>query len=660
MPTATVLANLIDSLDIAIWKLDTEYRVLSCNNKARAVYGENAVGDFCYHVAARRNSVCPNCPAQKVLEEGKNSGRSQHSRVTVNGRKIHIDHTATPLKNREGQVTGAVVSVADITHLCEVEDELKRHQNELEKLVAERTHKLTESETRYRLLLEESQRQNELHQSLLHSSSDAIIVYDMVGLVKYINPTFTEIFGWNFDELRGQRIPFLPESEREESMGHILALINEGTACHAFNTRRLTKNNRLIDVSLSASRYADHLGKPAGMLVILRDITRQVKAEKEAHKARKLESVGVLAGGIAHDFNNILTGILGNISLAQTLTDKGSELNKILTASAEASLRAKELTQQLLTFAKGGDPVKRVTNLEAIITDSTKFVLRGSNVKCVFDFARDLKPAKIDAGQISQVIQNIVSNADQAMPSGGIIKIKVENTRPSDSEQIELKSDDHLKITIEDQGCGIPPELIDNVFDPYFTTKTENSGLGLAITHSIINKHGGTITIETETDPNKKTGSTFSIYLPTTAQGKTAEPAEPTTRKIKSANITILIMDDEVMISELLKRILHKKGYKTITATDGEEALELYKETCASGGQIDLSILDLTVPGGMGGQETAQHLLKLNPQAKIVVSSGYFNDPIMANFKDYGFKAALTKPFQMVELLSTIENALVE
>ncbi|MCK5680616.1 response regulator, partial [bacterium] len=365
-------------------------------------------------------------------------------------------------------------------------------------------------------------------------------------------------------------------------------------------------------------------------------------------------------GGIAHDFNNILTGILGNISLAQTLTDKGSELNKILTASAEASLRAKELTQQLLTFAKGGDPVKRVTNLEAIITDSTKFVLRGSNVKCVFDFARDLKPAKIDAGQISQVIQNIVSNADQAMPSGGIIKIKVENTRPSDSEQIELKSDDHLKITIEDQGCGIPPELIDNVFDPYFTTKTENSGLGLAITHSIINKHGGTITIETETDPNKKTGSTFSIYLPTTAQGKTAEPAEPTTRKIKSANITILIMDDEVMISELLKRILHKKGYKTITATDGEEALELYKETCASGGQIDLSILDLTVPGGMGGQETAQHLLKLNPQAKIVVSSGYFNDPIMANFKDYGFKAALTKPFQMVELLSTIENALVE
>lgn len=658
MATATALGDLLNTLDIAVWELDTEYRVQSYNRKAREIYGDYVVGDYCYHAAAGLDHVCPDCPAQKVLEEGKESGRSRHSRINTKGEKISIDHSANPLKDEQGQVTGAVISIVDITDLVNIEDELKKHQNELEKIVAERTLKLKENEASYRRLLEESQLQTELYRSLLHSSSDGIIVYDTSGLVKYVNPTFTEIFGWTLDELKNQRIPFLPESEREESMRHILALINDGIPCQAFRTRRLTQDGRLIDISLSASRYSDHSGNPAGMLVILSDISKQVAAEKEALKVRKLESVGVLAGGIAHDFNNILGAILGNISLAQTYTDAGSELYKILTDSEKATLRAKDLTQQLLTFAKGGEPIKKVTELKAIIKDSTEFVLRGSNVKCAFDFACDLKPAQIDAGQISQVIQNIIVNANQAMPAGGCINIKVENLNINAADKTALRPGIYSKITITDQGCGIPQQILDKIFDPYFTTKDGNSGLGLAITHSIINKHNGSINIETETDPGLNPGSTFTILLPATDQEVETNASNLETNQIRPENITILIMDDEKMISDLLEKILQTKGFKTLTAEDGQDALNIYQERAATDNQISLTIMDLTVPGGMGGKEANEKLLEIDPQAKVIVSSGYANDPIMANFSEYGFKAALSKPFRMQELFSTIEEVL--
>ncbi len=657
MATATTLSDLLDTLDIAVWELDTEYRVQSYNRKAREIYGDDVIGDYCYHVAAGLNHVCSNCPAQKVLEEGMAGWRSRHSRKNTKGEKISIDHSANPIRDEQGQITGAVISILDITDLVNIENELKKHRNELEKIVAERTLKLKENEAKYRRLLEESQLQTELYRSLLHSSSDAIIVYDTSGLVKYVNPTFTEIFGWTLAELENQHIPFLPESEREESMRHIRNLINDGTPCQAFRTRRLTRDGRLVDISLSASRYADHLGNPAGMLVILSNISNQIAAEKEVLKARKLESVGTLAGGIAHDFNNILAAILGNISLARTYIDADSEIHKILADSEKATLRAKDLTQQLLTFAKGGEPIKKVTELKAIIQDSTEFVLRGSNVKCEFDFASDLKPAQIDAGQISQVIQNIVVNANQAMPTGGYIKIKVENSTIKDTHQTTLKAGSYSKITITDQGCGIPRQILDRIFDPYFTTKDGNSGLGLAITHSIIDKHNGSISIETDSGLNP--GSTFTILLPATDQEVAPETANPGTDKIEPDNITILIMDDEAMISDLLEKILQTKGFNTLTATDGQNALDIYKESAATGNRINLAIMDLTVPGGMGGMEATEKLLKIDPQAKIIVSSGYANDPIMANFKEYGFKAALSKPFRMQELFSTIDLVLL-
>ncbi|MEA1923342.1 MAG: PAS domain S-box protein, partial [Pseudomonadota bacterium] len=495
--------------------------------------------------------------------------------------------------------------------------------------------------------------QKELYRSILSSSSDAIVVYEMTGLVQYINPAFSEIFGWSLDELKGRRIPFLPESEREESMKQIMALIHGGVPCREFRTKRLSKSGQLIDISLSASRYTDHRGEPAGMLVILRDISKRVRAEQEALKVRKLESVGVLAGGIAHDFNNILGAILGNISLALDITDEKDNIHELLTASEKASLRAKDLTQQLLTFAKGGEPIKEIASIEDIIRDSAAFILRGSNVRCDFNFDQNLQSVKIDSGQISQVIQNIITNADQAMPTGGIIEISCTNFKSEPQDQLPVEVGDYIKINIKDHGVGIPATILDKVFDPYFTTKKSGNGLGLAITHSIVNKHGGHITIDSVSGQ----GCMITIYLAATRKKQTTDPVKAPATPTKSPGGKILIMDDEEMIRELVERMMSLKGYDVLSAADGEEAIRLYEKASQSGAPIDLIIMDLTIPGGMGGQEAIQKILQFDPQVKAIVSSGYSNDPVMSEYEKYGFCAALSKPFQLQELITTINQA---
>jgi PAS domain S-box-containing protein len=273
------LVNIIDTLDIALWELDTNYHVLNCNQKAYEIYGKRVVGDFCYHAAAGRDSICPNCPAQLVFA-GHKSGRSEHTRITASGETIIIDHTATPLINKDGILVGVMGTIVDITHLKTTEQELKQHQYQLRDLVKKRTQESQESEVKYRRLYEKAKREEELYHSLLDHSGDAIVIYDMDGLVQYLNPTFTHMFGWSLIELKGQRVPFLPESEREKSIKYIMAAIYDNIPCQGFETTRLTKDGQLLNISLSASRYCDHQGQPVGMLVILRDITKRKQIEK--------------------------------------------------------------------------------------------------------------------------------------------------------------------------------------------------------------------------------------------------------------------------------------------------------------------------------------------------------------------------------------------
>ncbi|TAN44395.1 MAG: response regulator [Nitrospirae bacterium] len=378
-------------------------------------------------------------------------------------------------------------------------------------------------------------------------------------------------------------------------------------------------------------------------------IVRQTSDKEEYARIetqmQKLESLGVLAGGIAHDFNNLLTAILANISIASYKIKSEEKAKERLTEAEKACLRAQDLTKQLLTFAKGGAPVKKTVYPESIVKEAAHFALRGSNIKCDFSFAENLWAVEIDEGQISQAINNLVINAMHAMPEGGTIRINVENKFSEENAPFVV-------ISVSDTGAGIPEQHLNKIFDPYFTTKEKGSGLGLAVTYSIVKKHEGRITVESETG----VGTTFNIYLPYSfSQQKTDVSEEASLVKGKGR---ILIMDDEEIVSKVVAEILKEAGYETICVRDGLDAVDLYGRALSEGKAFDVVIMDLTVPGGMGGKEAIKKLLEINPDVKAIVSSGYSNDPIMSEHSKFGFSGMVTKPYTAVELCKTVSDVL--
>jgi len=352
------------------------------------------------------------------------------------------------------------------------------------------------------------------------------------------------------------------------------------------------------------------------------------------------------------DINDILAAILGNINLALFDQDLKEKTKKLLSEAEKASIRAKELTQQLLTFSKGGEPVKEVSSLDEVIRDSADFILLGDKVSCRYDIPEDLWLVDIDKGQMSQVIQNIVLNAGHAMPEGGTISITCENLAVAAGEVLPFAPGGRfVKISIRDSGIGMPVNIAEKIFDPYFTTKHGGSGLGLAISQSIINKHNGHITV----DSTPGVGSTFTIYLPCSTETITLAQESQIENK-ESSPLKVLIMDDEAIVRDVAKEMLLQLGHEAVLSADGEEAVQAYKKNLDSGHPFDLVIMDLTIPGGMGGAEAVQKILHLDAKAKVMVSSGYSNDPIMANCREYGFCAAIVKPYQLQQLAWVISQ----
>ena len=490
----------------------------------------------------------------------------------------------------------------------------------------------------------------------LRSIGDGVITTDTAGNVVLLNKVAEQLTGWTNEEAAGRPL-------RE-----VFDIINEQTGQPCENpVEKILQTGEIIGLDQhtvlraknGVERRIDDSGAPIrdleskiiGTVLVFRDITEQLKTEQELLKVKKLESVGVLAGGIAHDFNNILSAILGNLDISLLDTDLKDRTRKFLEEAKKASVRAKGLTQQLLTFAKGGEPVKETSSIGDVIQDSAQFVLHGGNVACRFAIPDDLWLADIDKGQISQVIHNIVLNASQATAEGGLIRISCANIDSPAGEKVVLARDNrYVKIEINDDGVGIPADIIDRIFDPYFSTKQEGSGLGLTITHSIINQHGGRITVDSKPDA----GTTFTIYLPASKQGEAAKPQQPVTRK-EPGKAKIMLMDDDEMVRGVVKEMLTMLGHEVVLAVDGQEAVEAFQKADPP---IDLVIMDLTIPGGMGGQEAVQKILAINKDAKVIVSSGYSNDPIMASYKDYGFSAAIVKPFQLQILADVISKVL--
>jgi PAS domain S-box-containing protein len=389
---------------------------------------------------------------------------------------------------------------------------------------------------------------------------------------------------------------------------------------------------------------------------VSRDISERKQLEEERQRVAKLESIGVLAGGIAHDFNNILTAILGNISLARMESAPGSEINERLEEAEKATLRARDLTQQLLVFSKGGAPVKKLASLPELLTDTANFALRGSNVNCRFSIADDLWHVEIDEGQISQVIHNLVINAQQAMPTGGTIELRAENMALTDRQSLgksmPLKKGMYIRISIQDRGIGIPEKHMDKIFDPFFTTKQKGNGLGLATSFSIIRNHQGHISVESKIG----NGSTFYVYLP--ASGIRASRPRDREKETKAAEgAKILIMDDEAMVRDVAVLILKHIGYEDVeVAMDGAQAIDHYREAMTKGKPFDAVILDITVPGGMGGKETIKKLLEIDPGVKAIVSSGYASGLDIAAYRKYGFKGAVAKPYTMEQMKKALQG----
>jgi CheY-like chemotaxis protein len=377
--------------------------------------------------------------------------------------------------------------------------------------------------------------------------------------------------------------------------------------------------------------------------------------EEEILKVKKLESISILAGGIAHDFNNLLQGILGNISFAKLLSEPGGKIYEILDNAENTFTLARSLTDQLIAFSKGGEPVKESIPIGKLIEDIVHFSLSGSNISGEFQISPDLWPVEADEGQLTQVIQNITINAREAMPGGGRIEVQAANARGGKKGDPALKKGRWVKISITDHGSGISSENLARIFDPYFTTKELGSekgmGLGLTTCHTIVRKHHGLITVESE--PGR--GTTFQVCFP--ASGQEVEEKKEAAVTTPVTKGSVLFMDDEKVVTDLAVRFLGYSGFEVVVAKNGEEAVEHYQRASKSRRPFDAVVLDLTIPGGMGGEKVIQRLLAIDPEVKAIVSSGYSSDPVMTNFKEYGFRGALTKPYevgQLTEMLSTL------
>lgn len=490
----------------------------------------------------------------------------------------------------------------------------------------------------------------ELHRLMFENNPQPMIVYDLETLVVLaVNDAALDMYGYSREEALSKKIKDIYLPEDLPTLADTIARISSGIA-HAGVWRHRRKDGTIIYVEITSHGIMYFQRK--ARFVLMNDITYRKKIEENLLRTEKLESLGVLAGGLAHDFNNLLTAILGNISLAKTYIDSHKTACERLQEAERASLRARDLTQQLLTFSRGGTPLKETISLEKVIMDSATFALRGSKSRVEFLIPADLWPVEADETQISQVVQNLIINADQAMPRGGVIQIHCQNVCLETQEILPLKQGKYAEISIADHGIGIPHEQIDKIFDPYFTTKQKGSGLGLTTSYSIIKRHDGDIIV----DSILGIGTTFHIYLP--ASNLKIQKMRSEHTQIIPGMGRILVMDDEEMVRQVARSMLQRLGYEVETARDGADAVLRYSKAREQGCPFDAVIMDLTVPGGMGGKEAIQVLRKMDPEIKAIVSSGYSNDPVMATFREHGFTGVVIKPYTISALGETIHALL--
>jgi len=493
----------------------------------------------------------------------------------------------------------------------------------------------------------------------LNSIGDAVIATDLDHNIVTMNPVAEQLTGWTEQEALGKPLSHIFHIENASTGEKVAIPVEEALKTSqivglANNTVLIAKNGHRSQIADSAAPIINEDNELTGAVLVFRDVTEEHLLKNELQKIQQLEKIGALAGGLAHDFNNILSGIFGNITLAKMRITEDHPCIKYLNQAEISVNRAKNLTNKLLTFAKGGEPVKDSVSLTKLVKEVAEFDLSGSNVKLVFHAADNLWPAEVDKGQIQQVFSNLVINAAQAMPTGGHLYIDLQNRDYLEHQGTETKPGKYVQATIRDEGIGIDEGQLAQIFDPYYSTKQTGRGLGLATVYSIVTKHHGHIQVES----NPGQGTLFTLHLPAGDGDSTLNEDPLEKAEVGVSACKVLLMDDDEVIRTLTPEILDHLGCVTTTASTGEIAISLYQQALTEGKPFDLIIMDLTIPGGMGGREAIKALLAIDPQVKAIVSSGYADDPVMAHYADYGFKGVATKPYTVEELTKVLDAVL--
>ncbi len=540
----------------------------------------------------------------------------------ASGRLVPVEVTASLLVHNDREYSCGYFF--DITERKAMEDALK------------------ESEARYRALFLE-------FQALLNGIPDALTLLSPDLSILWANPAAAHAVALEPAEMIGKHCYEVRHKNRTRCGDCIVRnTVAGGKALEKVIVSQPTRRT----YELRSVPVRDDDDRIVKVIEIGRDISDQVEAdaqrielERKLLHAGKLESLGVLAGGIAHDFNNILTGILGNLSILRMQVSETHEARQRIEVCEQAVSRARGLTSQLLTFAKGGDPVKKTIEMKPVIEDAVSFALTGSKIVAELAIAEDLRAVEADESQIGQVLNNLLINASQAMPRGGVVRVEAQNRKIGRQEVATLAEGGYVDIVIRDQGEGIAPEHLEKVFDPYFTTKASGTGLGLTSAYSIIKKHGGDIRVSSPPDG----GTAFELFLPSVRE-PAGDEKSPVPQPVAKGKGFVLVMDDEDYIREMLIDMLTHMGYEAEACSRGEELIRIYRDHTGQGRAPDVMIVDLTIRGGMGGLEAARAILDIDPRARLIVASGYSTDPVMAHFQEYGFVGALAKPFQLEDI----------
>lgn len=613
--------SIVENLQEGIWIIDADSITTFANEPMARMLGytaEEMVGKHLFEFMDEHGVEM----SKHNLERRAQGLAEQHDFELLHrdGSRVYTAMETAPITDENGNFVGAVAGVLDISERRRAEDALRA------------------SESRFRAVFEDA--------------SVAIVLASPRGKILQVNPAMERMLGYTAEELVGKEAAFVTHPDDRPATSRVFQSVVAGVGVEQLEKRYIRKDGQLVHAVTSVSVLHDADGQSKTLMAMLQDVSELRRAQAELVRVQRLESLGVLAGGIAHDYNNILTAVLANIALAREDAAPGSEQQEILRTAEDATQQAIKLARQLLTFARGGAPLRASIDLARLLDETIRFSMTGSPVHCELHIAPDLWPVHADSGQIGQVISNLVTNAVQAQPEGGSIEVRARNVELGQADDPALRAGCYVEVAVTDLGQGIGVEAITKVFDPYYTTKPRGTGLGLAVTHRIIHNHDGAIQVRST--PGR--GTTFTIRLPAAKARPAREVGESAMAPELAARV--LVMDDEATIRCVVSKVLGRRGCRVTETADGAQTLAAYERARVEGDPFDVVILDLTVPGGMGGLETLAHLREMDSEVCAVVSSGYSSDAAMADHRELGFADVLPKPYRPSDVVSLVERVL--